>query len=175
MLHPWGLTTYVNELTVATNVMQSTSNELSFSVSVSVKYKQTENLMHIWQIPSLTSRLLMAAWLSYQADVNLPSFDPSWRHLTCLVTLMRFDTTKHDYIYILNTLTYIYIYIYIANYIINITLYLIITKNFGRLFSSSYPGLYIKANIKNFQNCPPSQTQLTGTLKKSPEGISAWT
>ena len=39
--------TLAKELTVATGVIQSSSNELSTPISVSVKCKQMENLMHI--------------------------------------------------------------------------------------------------------------------------------
>ena len=42
MSPPWGLSTLVKVLTVNTRVMQSSSNELSASISNSVKCKQKE-------------------------------------------------------------------------------------------------------------------------------------
>ena len=41
-MHTWGLSILVKELTAATRVMKSSSNELSTLVSGKVKYKQTK-------------------------------------------------------------------------------------------------------------------------------------
>ena len=112
--HPRGLNTLANELTVATHIMQSSSNKLSTSVSDSLKCKQT-----ITNTYTLNSRAGIGATegkeVCYRSDIKLGRFQ-SQLEASCVSS--HTEELYNETVCLWTTVyIYIYIYIYIPNYI----------------------------------------------------------